>query len=312
MPGLNRPPPWPVPRTAGPPAPPPLSPPLPPFPDRRLTAPAAHGEGTVAAQPALAALSQVGARGRGGREARPGRVEDAAADSLAAGATALPPWPPVFWPRGCRRRRRGQCRTPPSPPAPPSPPMAWLDAIVLLEMESDPAALKIPPPWPSVPAEPLPPAPPNWPPRPLHRAVAFPSRRRHCSGWPPRKASPGRRSSRSTAPSPAARPCWIVTLEIDTLPPRTWKTRSRLLPSMMVLAELFPLMVRLPRDVEVSGRAGVLPGTGDRQREGAAGQDDGVGAALACRRPGWPSEARCGRWRPCRCSGSRPPCRASC
>ena len=42
----------------------------------------------------------------------------------------------------------------------------------------------------------------------------------------------------------AARPCWIVTFEIDTLPPRTWKTRSTVFPSMMVLEEPFPLIVR--------------------------------------------------------------------
>ena len=43
-------------------------------------------------------------------------------------------------------------------------------------------------------------------------------------------------------PAPfARRPCWIVTPEIDTLPPKTWMTRSMSLPSMMVLVAPLPL-----------------------------------------------------------------------
>ena len=112
-------------------------------------------------------------------------------------------------------------------------------------MVSDPAELKIPPPRPSVPSIPLPPSPPTRPPPEptapsvpfLPAATLFRMVTEESVTWPPVFKIP--------PPSPAAWPCWIVTLEIDTLPPRTWKTRSRLLPSMMVLVEPLPWMVRL-------------------------------------------------------------------
>ena len=55
--------------------------------------------------------------------------------------------------------------------------------------------------------------------------------------WPPEFNSP---------PPSLAWPCWIVTPEICTFPLRTWNTRSRELPSMMVELALLPLIVTLP------------------------------------------------------------------
>ena len=45
---------------------------------------------------------------------------------------------------------------------------------------------------------------------------------------------------------PVTSPCWIVNPEIDTFPESTWKTRSRALPSMMVLDEPLPVIVTSP------------------------------------------------------------------
>ena len=80
-------------------------------------------------------------------------------------------------------------------------------------------------------------------------------------------------------PEPAARPPWMVNFEIETFPPSTSNTRSKLFPSTIVLAPL-PLMVRFPRDVEVAGRCRILTRAGERQFEHARGNDNRVGVRL--------------------------------
>ena len=53
-------------------------------------------------------------------------------------------------------------------------------------------------------------------------------------------------------------------------------TRSRLLPSMIVAAELFPLIVRFPSNIEVARLIVVFVRSGDREGDRARRQNDGV------------------------------------
>ena len=120
----------------------------------------------------------------------------------------------------------------PLPPLAPLPPTARLEATVQSMSVNDPAALKIPPPSPSV-AFPRPPPtgvtdgwatwpPPTGGPTPIPEAPAASLLvivTHDRVTWPPELSSP--------PPSPWTRPPWIVKPEIDTLPPRTWITRSR-------------------------------------------------------------------------------------
>ena len=197
-----------------------------------------------------------------------------------------PPWPPVARlavnvVAEIERPAPAALNTPPPravPPAPPLPPFPPVPAWPLV-----PAMF--PAPWPNPPAPPLPPLPPMRlvrrdralgdaqrpglvrDPAPLsarrRRRRCRHSRRRHrrrppsaplpprapiarlftiatdeSDTWPPVLSSP--------APS-SDRPCWIVTPEMLTLPPRTWKTRSRLLPSMIVCDGLLALDGQLAR-----------------------------------------------------------------
>ena len=126
-----------------------------------------------------------------------------------------------------------------------------------------PGRIEDPTPLAAGPAGPMPPVPPSRRSPSSHRS------RRWCRKVPIAKLFRIRTEVSFTLPpelripppSPATRPCWIVTLEIDTLPLRISKTRSRLLPSMMVLAAP-ALDGEVAGDIQVAGGAGVLAGAG--------------------------------------------------
>ncbi len=129
---------------------------------------------------------------------------------------------------------------PPAAPAAPAPPIASFDAIVVFTRLSDPAALKIPPP------SPAPPAPPGPEPG-APSATLFVTTTELSESRPPLFKIP--------PPAPTTRPCWIVTPVIDTVPLCTWMTRSRLLPSMIVLPAPLPWIETLA----VMSRSPVAP-----------------------------------------------------
>ena len=148
---------------------------------------------------------------------------------------------------------------------------------MLLEMESDPAALKIPPPWPFVPAEPC---------------LRHPELRRPGRLHPPSRSLPAatlfrmrHRGERHLAagvqdPAPVAGGAAVLDRQFGD---RHLAAEDLEDPIQVVAVDdgtggALPLDGEIARDVQVAGGGGVLPGTGDRQRERAAGQDDGVGA----------------------------------
>ena len=159
--------------------------------------------------------------------------------SPVAPAPPLPPAPPmpdvptplIFPPK------------PPLPPLPPFPANAWLVEMKHVFSVSEPAALKIAPPSPTVPALPAPPAPPVCEPAAPFAPVApfLPTATLSKSCTDVSVTAPP--EFRIPPPSPTARPCSITTFEIATLPPRISKTRSRLLPLMIVWPLVLPLIV---------------------------------------------------------------------
>ena len=101
-------------------------------------------------------------------------------------------------------------------------------------------ALKIPPPRAS---PPTPPAVPGFPPVPFTPSVPFVPAATLFATCTEVSVSLAPAWLRIPPPEPAARPPWMVNFEIETFPPSTSKTRSRLFPSTIVPAPL-PLMVR--------------------------------------------------------------------
>ena len=109
--------------------------------------------------------------------------------------------------------------------------------MMLLEMLIEPAALKIPPPSARPPSVPLPPLSPD---RTAAGSISpRQPRRSHCQVV--QNVHPGKRDLSARVQNPCSQ-CGITVLngqfDIEILPPSTWKTRSRSLPSMIVALEL--------------------------------------------------------------------------